>query len=139
MHLKATQGKEVVVKIANRIGVLANLAQYLADRGINLLAVNAQVTGNEATIRLVTDDNLRADDILREHGYNPHEEDVVLLSIPHKAGMLHRVSEILAEAMIDIREIYASAWEMEGNCMLVLHTNNDAQALVRFNEMRIGV
>ena len=139
MHLKAIRGKEVVVRITNRIGVLADLAQFIADRGMNLLALNASVVGDQATIRLVTDDNLRTDDILREHGYNPHEEDVILLSVPHKPGMLHRVSEILAEAMIDTHHIYATSMDTNGNCCIVLHTANDDQAFFKFKLMRIGV
>jgi hypothetical protein len=138
MHLKAIQGKEVVVQIVNRSGVLADLARYLADRGLDLLALNASVDGGVATIRLVTDDNLRADDVLREHGYSPHEEDVILLTIPHKPGMLHRVSEILAEAMIDPHHIYATTMDTDGNCSIVLHTENDDQALVLFNKMLVS-
>lgn len=139
MNLKAKRGKEVTVKIINRIGILADLAKFLADRGVNLWAVNATVVDDQAIIRLITDDNLRAEDVLREHGYNPHEEDVVLLTIPHKPGMLHRVSEILAEAMIDTHHIYATTTDTNGDCCVVLHTANDDQALIKFNEVRIGV
>ncbi|MGB0257893.1 MAG: ACT domain-containing protein [Coraliomargarita sp.] len=139
MNLKAKRGKEVTVKIINRIGILADLAKFLADRGVNLLALNATVVDDQAIIRLITDDNLRAEDVLREHGYNPHEEDVVLLTIPHKPGMLHRVSEILAEAMIDTHHIYATTTDSNGDCCVVLHTANDDQALIKFNEVRIGV
>lgn len=139
MHLKAKRGKEVVVKVTNRIGILADMLKYIADRGVNLLAVSAGVVDDQAVIRLVTDDNLRVDDILREHGYNPHEEHVVLLTVPHKPGMLHRVSEILAEAVIDTHHIYASSTQTDGDCCVVLHTANDDQALVKLNETRIGV
>jgi len=139
MHLKAKQGKEVMVKMTNRIGVLADMAKILADRGVNLLAIDAYVLAEQAFIRLVTEDNLRALDVLAEHGYRAHEEDVILLTIPHKPGMLHRVSEILAETGIDIHHIYASTTDVGGECCVVLHTANDAQALVRFNETRIGV
>ena len=139
MHLKAIQGKEVVIRIINGSGVLADLARVMADRGLNLLALNASVVGDLATIRLVTDDNLRTDDVLREHGYSPHEESVILLTIPHKPGMLHRVSEILAEAMIDTHLIYSTTMDTGGNCCIVLHTANDDQALVQFNKMHIGV
>jgi hypothetical protein len=138
MHLKAIQGKEVVVQIINRSGILADLARFIADRGLSLLALNASVTDGLATVRLVTDDNLRTDDVLREHGYNPHEEDVILLTIPHKPGMLHRVSEILAEAMIDTHHIYSTAMNVDGDCGIVLHTENDAQALILLNTMLIN-
>jgi hypothetical protein len=107
LDLKAQRGKEVLVKISNRIGILADLAQIIADRGINLLAIDAYALADQAYVRLLTEDNLRAVDVLREHGYNPHEEDVILLTIPHKPGMLHRVSEILSESGINIHHIYA--------------------------------
>lgn len=138
MYLKAKRGKEVTLSIVNRIGVLAEMAKVMADRGVNLLAINASVDGSVGTIRLVTDDNLRAKDVLREHGYNPHEEDVIMLTVPHKAGMLHRVTEILAEAMIDTHHVYATTTETDGDCCVVLHTANDDQALVKLNEIRIG-
>ena len=139
LDLKAQRGKEVLVKISNRIGILADLAQIIADRGINLLAIDAYALADQAYVRLLTGDNLRAVDVLREHGYNPHEEDVVLLTIPHKPGMLHRVSEILSESGINIHHIYASTTKADGDCCVVLHTTNDAQAIVKFNETRIGV
>ena len=127
-----------MVKITNRIGILADLAKVLADRGVNLLAIDAYALADQAFVRLITDDNLRAMDVLKEHGYNPHEEDVILLTIPHKPGMLRRVSEILAEAMIDTHHIYVTTTELGGDCCVVLHTANDDKALVQFNEMRIG-
>ncbi len=138
MHLKAIQGKEVVVRIVNNSGVLADLARFIADRGIDLLALNASVTDGVATIRLVTDDNLRTDDVLREHGYRPHEEDVILLTISHKPGMLHRVSEILADATVETQRIYSTAMDTDGNCSIVLHTANDDLAMVQLNKMLVS-
>ncbi len=135
MHLKATRGKEVVVRIINDIGVLADLAKVLADRGIDLKAINASVLGDQATIRVVTDDNLRAVDVLGEHGYNPQESSMIVLTLSHKPGMLHRVSEELAHAMLDIRHIYASSVEGQDECCVILHTANDDRALVRLNQM----
>jgi hypothetical protein len=138
MHLKATQGKEIVFQIMNRIGVLADVAKILADMGIELYAVNASVDVKIATIRLVTADNLRAVDALREHGYNPRESGVILLTLPHKPGMLHRLSEILATEMIDIHHIYSTSCDNESESRVVLHTAHDDHALVRLNEARIG-
>ncbi|PXA05073.1 hypothetical protein DDZ13_03660 [Coraliomargarita sinensis] len=139
MDLKAQMGKEVMIKVANRIGILADVARALADRGINLLAIDAHALAGQAFIRLVTDDNLRAGDTLGEHGYKSQAEDVILLTVPHKPGILHRVTEILAESEIDVHHVYASTTDKGGNCCVVLHTANDAQALVKFNENRIGV
>lgn len=138
MKLKATQGKEIVVRIQNRIGVLADLSRIIADKGINLLAISGSVVEDQATIRLVTDDNLRAGDALRAHRYDPHEEAAIILRVPHKPGMMRRISECLATEMIDVYHLYATADTGQADCLLVLHTDKDDHALVRLNDTIIG-
>ena len=39
--IKARQGKEVVVRTANKIGELAKLAKVVAERGVNIVALSA--------------------------------------------------------------------------------------------------
>lgn len=133
MELKANQGKELVLHVRNAIGVLAEFARLLADKGINIQAIWASVDGDDATVRMVTDDHLHAVDALREHHYKPREQSVILLRLPSKPGMLRHLSEQLARAGIDIRHVYASAPEREAACLLVLHTADDARAFVTLN------
>ena len=89
--LKARQGKEVVVRIANKVGELAKLTKVVAERGVNVLAASAWVEDAEAVIRLVTDDTLRTMDVLRDNDYKPQERSVVLVDAAHKPGILYAV------------------------------------------------
>lgn len=132
--LQARQGKEIVVAMNNESGVLFDLAKHLAERGLSILAVSGTAGGGECQIRLVTDDNLRAKDTLTEAGYKPHEEEVVILEVPHKPGMLKRVAEVLKNESIDIDHVYASALESQDKCLLILHTTNDEHAIPKLNE-----
>ena len=77
--LKARQGKELVLRVADKIGALAEFSKIVAERGVSILAMSAWVEDAEAVIRLVTDDTLRTLDVLRAHGYEPQERDVVLV------------------------------------------------------------
>jgi hypothetical protein len=86
-------------------------------------------------VRLVTDDNLRAGDILAEKGHEPGEEHCILLELPHKPGILKRVSEVLAREEIDIHYVYGSALGQDDQCLLVLHTDNDERALAKLSQM----
>ncbi len=135
MKFKATQGKEVVLRVTNRIGILADLAKIVADAGISLSAVSATVDGDTGIIRLVTEDNLRTGDVLRSKNYNPHEEDVVTVRLPHKPGMLHRISECLATEMIDVHHLYATSEADARHCLVVLRTANNDRALVALNAL----
>ena len=117
--------------------ILGDLAKILADRGVDLLAVQADVADGQGTVRVVTDDNLRASDALRAR-LQTRGEEVILLTIPHKPGMLHRVGEILAEAALDTQRIYATTIRSVGDCCVVLHTANDDLALSEARGARIG-
>lgn len=124
------QGKEIVIKIKNAIGVMRDLTKIVAEKGVNVLAVSAWVEGENGIVHLVTDDNLRASDTLREHNYAPVERDVVLVTIDHKPGMLRSTLEKLAENEIDIHHLYASADINDAHCLIVLSTANNDRAIV---------
>lgn len=134
----ARQGKEVVVTAKNRAGILFELSKLLSEKGVGILAVVGAVTMNECLIRLVTDDNLRTVDALTENGFDPHEEDVILLEVAHKPGMLKRMTEVLAKEDIDNLYLYGSALDAHEKCLVVLHTTNDEHAIPKLNQMAAG-
>lgn len=132
--LKAKHGKEIVVKVTNRIGVLADLSRIVAEKGINILAASAWAQGDTGLIRLVTDDNLRAGDALRKNSYQPQEVDVVLTEVPHKPGMMRHIAETLAKKDIDLHHLYASAIADETKCLIVFSSADNDRAVVLLNE-----
>lgn len=131
--LKARPAKEVIVKVRNEIGLLANISRLLADKGINILAASAWVEGENGIIHLVTNDNLRVVDALRAKNYNPRESDVVLVESPHKPGLLKHLTEKLSQAGIDIHHLYASATEAQDRCLIVFASANNDHAIVVLN------
>ena len=127
--LKARQGKEVVVRIANKIGELAKFSKLLAERGVNVLAMSAWVENAEAVIRLVTDDTLRTMDALRDHGYNPQERNIVLVDAPHKPGILRHITDTLSRENIDLSHLFASATVGQDVCLVVLNSSDNDRAI----------
>jgi hypothetical protein len=132
--LKARPAKEVVVRVRNEIGVLAQLSRLVADKGINILAACAWVEGGDGVVHLVTNDNLRVVDALRAKNYNPRESDVVLIESPHKPGLLRHVTDKLAGAGVDIHHLYATAGETQDKCLIVFASANNDHAIVLLNE-----
>jgi hypothetical protein len=131
---EARQGKEIVVKLTNRIGPLFDIFKLISERGISILAVYNSIIGKEDVVRLVTGDNLRACDVLSEGHYIFQEDDVVLIELPHKPGMLKRIAQALMLEEIDIRHLYATALPGQEKCLVVLRTSNDSHALLRLNK-----
>ncbi len=134
--LKARPAKELVLRMPNEIGTLNVISKTLSDKGINLTAVSAWVEGAEVVIRLLTDDNARAADALKAQRYPAREVDVIVADLPHKPGMLRRVTEALAEDGIDIHHLYATSAAGQGEVLLVFATANNDRAIVRLNAGR---
>lgn len=133
--LKTKPAKEVIVRMPNAIGALDGIAQTIADKGINIHAVCGWVEGAEAVIRLVTDDSVRVIDALKKTRtlYAVREADVLVTETPHKPGMLHRMTEKLAQEGIDLHHLYATASASQAQCLVVFASANNDRAMVLLN------
>jgi hypothetical protein len=127
--IKATMGKEIIIKTLNDIGVVAEISKIVAQRGISIVAVSAWVEGAHGIIHLVTEDNQRAMDCLGEK-FQPREAAVVVVEVAHKPGMLKSVTEKLKTEGIDIHHLYASTVSSAEKCMLVFSSANNDRALL---------
>lgn len=130
--LTTRPAKETIVRMPNEIGGLDRLAKAIADKGVNILGVCAWVEGADAVIRLLTDDSVRVADALKAR-YNVRQADVLVAELPHKPGVLHRLTEKLAQEDIDIHHLYAAAAGSQDRCLVVLATANNDRALVLLN------
>jgi len=129
----ARQARQIVVEVFNEIGVLHDLCKIVAEKGVNILAADAHVHGDNAVIRLVTEDNLRAVDALRANRYAPVEEPVVVSELDHRPGMLEKLTERLGKAQIDIRHLAVTGTIGQDKCLAVLSCTDNGHAVVVLN------
>lgn len=133
MIKSAEMGKELVLSVPNKIGMMANTSKILADHGINIEGVAGYAMGNEAKIMIVADDILRAGEALKKAGFKAIEtKEVVVVELENKPGALKSISAKLNDAKIDIRYLYGST--CTGGCAskIILSTNDNEKALVVF-------
>jgi hypothetical protein len=131
--LKARIGKEVVARLTNQVGVLARVTKIVSEKGINIRAVSSWVEGEDAVIRLLTDEPTRVADALREQEVTVKLNEVVMAESPHTPGMLRSLTEKLALAGIDLRYLYASAIDSQERCLIVFRSTDNSKALVLLN------
>ena len=128
--LKSKLAKEAIVRMKNRVGVLAQVTKLIADQSINVDAVIATVEGDDAVIRLMTSDHQRTIDTLCGQRLEVQEARVVRVEAAHRPGLLRYISEKLARENIDLLYLYATAVDAD-NCLIVLSsTNNDWAVMV---------
>lgn len=134
----ASLGKEVCVKVVNKIGVLADISKILTDHRINIEAVKGYAKEDqEAEIVVLTADNRAAVEALIKKGYrNTKEREVVVVELENKPGALMHITEKLAEKEIDIKYIYGTTCKCKENCpaRIVLSTSDNAKALLAFKK-----
>jgi len=123
--------KEISVTIVNKIGILADISEIIANHGINIEAVGGIAIENKAMLMLLTNDSRRALDALVAKGYkSAKENEVAVVELENKPGALKNVAKKLAQEGIDIKYIYGSACSGACPSKIVLSTNDNAKALV---------
>lgn len=133
MLRKAVLTKQIYVTVNNEIGVLNKLADYLADRGINIEAVAGyEVQGTDkARVMMVVEDVRRASDALKEKGFTSVEvREELLVELDNRPGALKVVTGLLASKEINIRQIYGTASPGDSPVRVILATSDNQKALV---------
>ena len=131
MVKSAQLAKQIVVTIANKVGILAEISKLVADHGINVEAVAGYAINNEAKIMFLTSDNQRVTDALRKAGYSSiKEEEVVVVELENKAGALKNITGVLVDQGIDIKQVYGTACAAGCPAKIILSTSNNDKVLV---------
>ena len=132
MIKNASLGKEIVVTVVNKIGILADMAKLIAEHGINIEAVAGYAeVGNTAKIMLITDDFLRVTDALKKAGYKSLKESgAIIVELENKTGALKFLTAKLAAEEIDIKQIYGTTCSGSCPAKIILSTSDKEKALV---------
>ena len=126
----AELGKQLMIRVEDHVGTLAEITNLVSPSGINLIAICAYAVGKTVAIMLVTDDNNGAKRLLQKKGYQVQEEEIILLTIDNKPGSLQKVTDKLAQGGIDLRLIYGSVDKGSENTRIVVITKNNLDAMM---------
>lgn len=118
----------IIVMARDEVGVIADISQALADEGINMESINAQVVGEEVTIVLTADRTDRALYILNQAGFKAVSDDALVLRLPDEPGALAGVAGSLKEAGVNIESMHILS-RQAGYAMIALKTDNRAEAM----------
>lgn len=97
---------EFVVRLDNRPGSFARVAEVLAQAGVNIEALAAWGLDGDGLARLIVDDAPGARRALEEAGLNFDEHRILTTGLPNRPGELAKVARSLADAGINIDALY---------------------------------
>jgi len=128
--IKAVLEKQLMISVTNDVGMLAAITSIITSTGINLLANCAYAIDKKAAFMFVTDDNNEARKLLEAHNINVLEEEVILLSIDNKPGVLRAVTDKMAESGINLTLMYGSVDPSAEIARLVLASKNNLDVMM---------
>ena len=121
--------KQLSVFMENKPGRLSGICATLADASINIHAMSVHDTVDHAIVRLIVDYPTKALVILEEEGVYTIAQDVVVLSIENKPGIISTIAKKLFRADINIEYAYCTATKSQEVGCLVIKTKDAEQTL----------
>ena len=100
--------KDFSIKLTNKPGDLARVAQALARRGVNIKALAGLSVGGVALARILPDDTVAARGALEAANIRFTESEVHLVLLENKAGVLADVANRLGDAGINLDALYVT-------------------------------
>jgi len=125
--------KQLAIFLDNRPGMLARLADSLAEAKINIYAITASDTVDHSVIRLVLSDYRKAMQLFEEHGTLVVEDDVLMIEGSNQPGELARIAHKLADAKINIEYCYSATPMKAKKGLMILRVSNPTKALKMLN------
>ena len=129
----AAKAKQLSFEMPNKVGLMAEISAALSKSKINIISLFGIETGDMAIIMLITSDNAAAKKLLKKMGADAGATDVVTVEMPNKPGEFSKVSDIIAQAGIDIYTVMGTAGSAKSS-MIVLKTSDDKKVLKLLNK-----
>jgi len=118
----------IIVMARDEVGVIADISKILADEGINVETINAEVVGGEVTVIMTTDRYDHALYVLNQAGFKAVSDDALVLHLPDEPGALAAVAGNLKDAGVNIESMHILS-RQSGRAIIVLKTDNRAEAI----------
>lgn len=100
------RAKELKIRVEDRPGMLGEVAGVLAEKKVNLRAVNAWVEDGEGVIRMIVDDLGAAKRALAARGWKAEDQEVLEVELPDKPGALAALAQKLGAAGVNITHVF---------------------------------
>ena len=119
--------KQLTVFVENKQGTLVNVTDALAAHDVNIRALSIAETEGYGILRLIVDDEAKAETVLTDAGYLIKITEVVGVKIGDAPGKLSYVLRTLANAGINMEYLYAFMARTERHAYVVLRVEDNAQ------------
>ena len=117
--------KQISIFVENKPGRLAEITEIIAKNNINIRALCVADTTHFGLLRIIVDDPIEVERVLREAGLTVSITSVLTASIHDEPGSLAKVLKLFAENNITIEYMYAFIAKCENEAYVVLRVEDE--------------
>lgn len=117
--------EQISIFLENTGGRIAEVTTILSDAQVNIRALSLADTTDFGVLRLIVDDNDKAEKALKENGFSVGKTSVVAVAVEDKPGGLNRILVLLAEADLNVEYMYALQQSGDHAVMIFRFDNTD--------------
>ena len=98
--------KQLSVFIENRQGRLGEVLAVLKKAHVNILSMCVADTTEYGLLRLIVNDPEKGREALNADGFSSMVTEVLIIKLPHRAGSLSEILELIATKSINVEYMY---------------------------------
>jgi hypothetical protein len=121
--------QQISIFLENKAGRLAEVTGILAGAGVNIRALALADTSDFGVLRLIVDDNQKAESALKQGGFTVSKTDVVAVEVDDRPGGLHHILDLLQNAGINVEYMYAFVQHSGTNAVMIFRFDRPDEAL----------
>ena len=120
--------KQITLFVQNKKGTVVSVTDVLSKNDVNLRALSIAETEDFGILRLIVNDEKKAEKVLQENGYLIKVIDVLGVKIGDAPGKLTAALDVLDKANINVEYLYAFMARTEKHAYVVLRVEEMAEA-----------
>ena len=115
--------KQLSVFIENRKGRLGEVLHVLKENDVNIFSLSLADTTEYGLLRVIVNNPEKAREVLINAGFSSMLTEVLIIKIPHVAGSLQKILEIIADNGVNIEYTYGLSIEAD-DASVVMKTSD---------------
>jgi hypothetical protein len=119
--------EQLSIFLENKPGRLVEVTRIFEEGRINIRALALADTTEFGILRVIVNDNQKAQRLLKDHGYTVGVTEVVAVEVEDRPGGLNRILVALARHNINVEYMYAFVRQSGQNAVLIFRFD-DVQA-----------
>ncbi|MCR5737124.1 MAG: ACT domain-containing protein [Eubacterium sp.] len=130
---------QISVFVENKAGNLAKLTNFLADKNVNLRALEVSDAGDYGIIRLIVDHPITTLTVLKDNNWVCNLTEVIGVKFPDEPGSMAKTVSLLAEEGISVEYCYAFLAKKSNDALMIFRVkdNEKVATILKKNGIKI--